>query len=81
MYYLFSFRSNVAELINKKVFCKFIKFENGDQTGKPNKRSIYVEDDKKDSDMEYSMTDNNLMIINHTEVDEILKGKNVDINL
>ena len=43
---------------------------------------FYVEDDKKRlAEMEYSLTDNNLMIINHTEVDEVLKGKNVGYQL
>jgi predicted GNAT family acetyltransferase len=74
----------VAELINKKKF--FVNSLNlkmeikQEQT--QTKGVFYVEDDKKRlAEMEYSLTDNNLMIINHTEVDEILKGKNVGYQL
>lgn len=39
---------------------------------------FYVDQEgKRLAELEYSMANNNLMIINHTEVDEILKGKNV----
>ena len=39
---------------------------------------FYMEQDgKRLAELAYSMANNNLMIINHTEVNEILKGKNV----
>lgn len=39
---------------------------------------FYVEEEgKRLAELEYSIANNNLMIISHTEVDEILKGKNV----
>ncbi len=39
---------------------------------------FYVEQEgKRLAELEYSMSNNNLLIINHTEVDEILKGKNI----
>jgi uncharacterized protein len=42
-----------------------------------NKGTFYVEQaGKRLAELDYTMANNNLMIINHTEVDEILKGKN-----
>lgn len=39
---------------------------------------FYVEQEgKRLAELDYSIDNNNLMIINHTEVDEILQGKNV----
>ena len=39
---------------------------------------FYVEEDgKRLAALDYSVADNSCMIINHTEVNEILKGKNV----
>lgn len=39
---------------------------------------FYVEEEgKRLAELQYSMANNNLMVINHTEVNEILKGKNV----
>lgn len=74
----------MAEFINKKNFfvnTLNLKMEIKQEQTKT-KGVFYVEDDKKRlAELEYSMTDNNLMIINHTEVDEVLKGKNVGYQL
>ena len=41
---------------------------------------FYVEEEgKRLAELEYSIANNNLMIISHTEVDEILKGKLVHL--
>ena len=50
------------------------------QTG--TKGLFYVEGPTKTlAELEYSMANENLMIINHTEVDDSLKGKNVGYQL
>lgn len=39
---------------------------------------FYVEEEgKRLAELQYSMANNNLLVINHTEVNEILQGKNV----
>ena len=46
------------------------------------KGSFYVESPTKTlAEMDYPMANKNLMIINHTEVDDSLKGKNVGYQL
>ena len=42
------------------------------------KGAFYVEEEGiRLAELEYSMANENLLIINHTEVDELLKGKNI----
>lgn len=43
---------------------------------------FFVEEDGKQlAEMTYSLTDPDIMIIDHTEVDEVLKGKNIGAQL
>ena len=46
------------------------------------KGSFYIESDEKTlAEMTYSMTGDSIMIIDHTEVDDALRGKNVGYQL
>ena len=46
------------------------------------KGSFYIESDEKTlAEMTYSMTGDSIMIIDHTEVDDALRGKNIGYQL
>jgi predicted GNAT family acetyltransferase len=46
------------------------------------KGSFFImENDKRLAEMTYTMANKNLLIIDHTEVDEVLKGKNIGFQL
>ncbi|MGG9972657.1 GNAT family N-acetyltransferase [Ferruginibacter sp. SUN002] len=69
---------------SKKYFSIFNKTKPMDIQHKEegHKGSFYIEQEGKQvAEMVYSLSDANLLIIEHTEVDDILKGKNIGAQL
>lgn len=67
-------------IYKKNFFSKFNKFFKMEikHEQKESKGVFYVEQEgKRVAELQYCMANNNLLIINHTEGDEILKSKNI----